>query len=187
MVLLTGITFAQKQLTLPAFERFCDDNGLQFTMPEDHKIMEVKENGDLGYSFAVINNDATMEIRYSIWPLKTALEEYEESLKDSNTLMIHPNKIYKGIIQANVLNMTGGQMYDIGAFPSEAVKNEFNAEAGGSCFFPFHCEFGKGYTYGQFVYLHKDDVADVIITFMSNDKETHGDLMMIGFHALTFK
>ena len=101
--------------------------------------------------------------------------------------MIPPNNIYVGRIQANVLNMTGGQMYEIGPFPSEAVKKEFNADAGGSCFFDFNCEFGIGYKYGHFMYLHKDDIADVIVTFMSNDKETHPDLMMAGFHSLVFK
>ena len=101
--------------------------------------------------------------------------------------MANPNKIYKGRIQANVLNMTGGQNQNIGPFPPQAVKKEFNANAGGSSFFEFNCEFGEGYKYGQMVYLHKDNVADVIITYMSNDKTTHTDLMMKPFHALTFK
>lgn len=187
LILFFSISYGQNQLTLPEFEDLCDSSGLQFTMPEGYKIIDVKENRDLGYSFAVINADSTMEIRYTIWSLKPALEQYEESLKDSNSIMIPPNNIYKGRIQANVLNMTGGQMYDIGPFPPQAVKREFNADAGGSCFLEFNCEFGKGYKYGQFMYLHKDDTADVIVTFMSNNKETHSDLMMVGFHSLKFK
>lgn len=185
--LLTTMTFAQDQLTLSEFEQFCDDAGLIFEMPEGYKIVEVKENRDLAYSFAILNEAGTMEIRYSIWPLQEAIEKYKESLEDENVTMIHPNKIYSGIIQANVLNMTGGQMADIGPFPTDAVQREFNADAGGSSFFEFNCGFGKGYTFGQFIYLHKDDVADVIVTFMSNDKTTHGDLMFAGFHSLKFK
>lgn len=187
MILLFGISYGQNQLTITEFENLCDSSGLKFNMPAGYKIIDIKENRDLGYSFAVINADSTMEIRYTIWSLKSALEQYEKSLKDSNSMMIPPNNIYKGRIQANVLNMTGGQMYDIGAFPPQAVKKEFNADNGGSCFFEFNCEFGKGYKYGQFMYLHKDNVADVIVTFMSNNKETHSDLMMIGFHSLIFK
>lgn len=68
-----------------------------------------------------------------------------------------------------------------------AVREEFNADDGGSSFFRFNCEFGKNYKYGQMVYLHKDNVADVIITYMSNDASTHSDLMMESFHALKFK
>ena len=43
------------------------------------------------------------------------------------------------------------------------------------------------FKYGQFMYLHKNDIADVIVTFMSNNKETHSDMMMEGFYSLTFK
>lgn len=186
-IITIGVSFGQKQLNVQEFKTLCDTTGLIFEMPDGYKVIEVKENRDLGYSFAIINSDASMEIRYTIWSLKPAIEEYEESLKDDNSMMIPPNNIYKGRIQANVLNMTGGQMYDIGAFPTTAVKNEFNADAGGSCFFEFNCEFGEGYDYGLFMYLHKDDVADVIVTFMSNDKEAHSDLMMGGFYSLRFK
>ena len=187
IVLFCGISYGQNQLTEKKFKNLCDSSGLQFTMPEGYKIIGVRKNRDLVYSFAVINADSTMEIRYTIWSLKPELEKYEESLKDSNLIMIPPNNLYKGIIQANMLNMTGGKTYDIGAFSSEAVKKEFNADAGGSCFFKFHCDFGRGYKYGQFIYLHKDDTADVLVTFMSNNKETHPDLMAVGFHSLQFK
>lgn len=187
LILLVGFTFGQGQLTITEFEYFCDSSVLKFKMPDGYSSIEVKRNRDLYYSFAVISPDSSMEVRYTIWPLKSAIADYEKSLKDENSLMISPNNIYKGRIQANVLNMTGGQMSDIGSFPPQAVKKEFNADTGGSCFLEFNSEFGEGYKYGQFVYLHKDDVADVIVTFMSNDKETHSDLMMDGFHSLTFK
>jgi hypothetical protein len=187
MLLSIGMSSSQDQITQKEFETFCDSSGLEFTMPEGYTIAKVFENRDLWFSFAVINADSTMEIRYTIWSLKSALEEYEASLKDSNSMMVPPNNIYKGRIQANMLNMSGGEMYNIGPFPPQAVKREFNADAGGSCFLEFNCQFGEGYTYGQFVYLHKDDVADAIVTFMSNDKETHSELMDAGFHSLKFK
>lgn len=186
-LLSTIASFSQKQLSLQEFLKLCNDSELKFKMPKGYHIISVKENPDLFYSFAIKNEDGSMEIRYTIWSLKPALEQYRKSLKDKNSMMINPNNIYKGRVQANVLNMTGGLMYDIGSFPPLAVKKEFNADAGGSCFLKFNSEFGKGYTYGQFVYLHKDNVADVIITFMSNNKEKHSDLMMKGFYSLTFK
>ncbi|WP_107037546.1 hypothetical protein [Brumimicrobium mesophilum] len=186
-IFFIGISSSQDELKIAEFEKLCNSNGLQFKMPDGYKVADVKTNGDLNYSFAVINADSSMEIRYTIWSLKPAIEEYEKSLKDENSIMIPPNNIYKGRIQANVLNMTGGKMYNIGAFPPLAVQEEFNANNGGSCFLEFNSEFGKGYKYGQFIYLHKDDKADAIVTFMSNNKETHADLMMVGFHSLTFK
>jgi hypothetical protein len=169
------------------FSRFIDTIGLKFEMPPGYKETYVKENGDLWYSFAIKNTKADFEVRYTVWPLKQLMEDYKNCQADPNCVMVHPNVIYTGRIQANVLNMTGGIMYDISPFPKQAVKEEFNADDGGSSFFQFNCEFGKGYKYGQMVYLHKDNVADVIITYMSNDKSKHSDLMMIPFHSLTFK
>jgi len=187
LVLFFGSSFGQDQLTLKDFQNLCDSTGLHFNMPKGYEIIDVTNNNDLHYHFAVINQDSTMEIRYSFWSLQSAVEQYKESLTDDNSIMISPNKIYKGRAQTNVLNMTGGQNFGTGPFPPQAVKHEFNADAGGSSFFEFNCDFGKGYKYGQAMYLHKDDVADVIVTFLSNDKKTHSDLMTIGFHSLTFK
>ncbi len=175
------------QTDLNAFKAFADSAGLVFEMPQGYTAVAVKENPDLWYSFAIINADKSMEVRYTIWSLQPMIEAYKASLKDTTTMMIHPNSHYTGRVQANVLNMTGGIDYNIGAFPPQAVRKEFNATAGGSCFFEFNCVFGEGYRYGQMMYLHKDDTADVIVTFMSNDQSRHADLMRIPFHALKFK
>ena len=169
------------------FQEYIDTIGLTFTMPAGFKEIAVKENNDLWYSFAIKDKDADFEVRYTVWSLKPTCAEYEKCKLDTNCTMVNPNVIYKGRIQANVLNMSGGQDYEIGPFPTQAVKKEFNADAGGSSFFEFNCGFGKGYKYGQMVYLHKDKVADVIITYMSNDRKTHSDHMLKAFHALTFK
>lgn len=187
IIILANVTYGQNEKKIVEFKKLCDSSELKFYMPKGYAVKEVRDNPDLWYSFAIINGDATMEIRYTIWSLKPAFEDYKKSLKDENSMMVNPNTIYKGRIQANVLNMTGGQMYNIGKFPSRAVKKEFSADDGGSCFFEFNSDFGKGYKYGQFVYLHKDDIADVIITFMSNNRKIHSDLMMAGFHSLKFK
>ena len=176
-----------KIIKVDEFKKYIDTIGLKFEMPADYKETYVKENKDLWYSFAIKDKKADFEVRYTVWSLKPTMEEYKKCKLDTNCLMVSPNVIYKGRIQSNVLNMTGGQDIDIGAFPPQAVKKEFNADNGGSSFFQFNCGFGAGYKYGQMVYLHKDNVADVIITFMSNDKSTHSDLMDKSFHALTFK
>ncbi len=174
-------------LTLEEFQKQAALSGLQFEMPIGYKIKEVKKNRDLQYTFAIINLDETMEVRYSLFPMKQMLIEYEKSKSNPNQIMINPNNVYIGIMNSNGLNMTGGKMVDIGDFPTKAVKKEFNADYGGSAFLEFNCEFGKGYKYGQFVCLHKENVADAIITFMSNDRKTHSELMDTPFHALTFK
>ena len=183
MSMSPSIIFAQDK----SFLNLLDSAGLQFKLPENYQEIPTKENPDLYYCFAMKNKTADFEVRYSIWPMHESLKDYEACKSDPNCMMVHPNNIFKGIAEANVLNMTGGQDAAIGSFPKEAVKKEFNADIGGSAFFEFNCTFGKGYKYGSMVILHKDDIADVIITFMSNDKSKHADLMLESFYALTFK
>jgi hypothetical protein len=169
------------------FQKQIDTIGLKFTMPDGYEETYVKENKDLHYYFAIKGKNADFEVRYSIRTLKPVIAEYKKCQEDPNCVSVKPNAIYKSMAMANLLNMTAGQRMDVGTFPPQAVKSEFNADAGGSAFFEFNCEFGKGYKYGQMVYLHKDDVADVMITYMSNNQTTHPDLMEKVFHALTFK
>ena len=176
-----------KIIKVSEFQKYVDTIGLKFIMPPDYKETYVKENKDLWYGFAIKDKNSDFEVRYSVWSLQPTVEQFNKCKLDTNCLMVSPNVIYKGRIQSNVLNMTGGQDIDIGAFPPQAVKKEFNADNGGSSFFQFNCGFGKGYKFGQMVYLHKDNVADVIITFMSNNKSTLSDLMEKSFYALTFK
>ena len=176
-----------KIIKVSEFQKYVDTIGHTFIMPPDYKETYVKENIDLWYGFAIKDKNSDFEVRYSVWSLQPTVEQFNKCKLDTNCLMVSPNVIYKGRIQSNVLNMTGGQDIDIGAFPPQAVKKEFNADNGGSSFFQFNCGFGKGYKFGQMVYLHKDNVADVIITFMSNDKSTLSYLMEKSFYALTFK
>ena len=176
-----------KIIKVSEFQKYVDTIGLKFIMPPNFKETSVKENKDLWYSFAIKDKNADFEVRYSVWSLQPTVEQFNKCKLDTNCFMLSPNVLYKGRIQSNVLNMTGGQDIEVGTFPPQAVKEEFNADNGGSAFFQFNCDFGKGYKFGQMVYLHKDNVADVIITYMSNDKSTHSDLMDKSFHALTFK
>lgn len=189
-LLITAFTLSNghgKIVPAADFQKQADTLGFVFVIPPDFKADTVRESHDLYYCFAMKDTTADFEVRYSIWSLKTAFEEYAKCQADPNCTSVHPNKYYWGRAQANVLNMTAGNSMDVAPFGPQAVKKEFNADAGGSSFFEFNCEFGKGYKYGQAMYLHKDSVADVIITFMSNDRETHPDLMMKAFYALKFK
>lgn len=186
-ILFTIVKGQNNVVSVKAFTDSIDSIGLKFEMPKHYKEVAVIENGDLFYSFAMKNMNADFEVRYSIWPIKPHLTEYEKCTATPGCTMVHPNRMFKGIAEANILNMTAGMGAALGGFPKDAVKSEFNADMGGSSFFEFNCDFGKGYKYGQMVVLHKDDIADVIITFMSNDKAKHSALMLESFHALTFK
>lgn len=177
----------QSQMTPDEFAKHADSMGLVFTMPEGFRSVPTKENPNLWYDFAIMSEDSAFEVRYTIWPLQEALQSYQECLKDTSCLMVHPNKFFQGRAQTNVLNMTSGAGGNTQSFPADAVKEEFNADAGGSAMFEFDCVFGEGYTYGQAVILHKDDVADLLITFMSKDIKEHQKYFLPCFYTLMFQ
>jgi hypothetical protein len=189
-IVVTAFSLADEKgkiVTAVDFQKQADSLGFIFSMPPNYVADSVRVNRDLYYCFAMKDTSADFEVRYSIWSLKSALVEYDRCKADPKCSSIHPDKLIYGRVQSNVLNMTAGASMDYSPFGTRAVGNEFNADAGGSSFFEFNCEFGKGYKYGQAMYLHKDSIADVIITFMSNDRETHSDLMLKSFYALKFK
>lgn len=188
LLLLSALLDAQtRTVSAKEFTALADSMGLVFKMPEGFKETVVKDNQDLSYDFAICDKDTVFEVRYTIWPLAPLWADYRKCKAEPGCMMVNPDNIYIGRAQANVINMTAGHSQNVSAFPTPAVKREFNADAGGSSFFELHCGFGKGYQYGQMVYLHRNGVADVIITYMSNDKSMHETLMNRSFHALKYK
>jgi hypothetical protein len=179
------LTVHSQSFTVKSFNKKVSKLGLQFKMPEGFHTKEAVPNRDLQYSFAIINSDSTLEIRYSLFPLKPFLEKYKKDEK-AKKVTINPDSIYIGLMKTNGLTMTKGILPEIKTVPLDKAK-VFNADFAGTNCFDFMCEFGKGYKYGQFLCLHKRNKADVIITFMSNDIKIHSDLIKGPFYALTFK
>ena len=98
-----------------SFLNLLDSAGLQFKLPENYQEISTRENPDLYYCFAMKNKTADFEVRYSIWPMQESLEDYEDCKRDPNCMMVHPNNMFKGIAEANVLNMTAGENAAIGS------------------------------------------------------------------------
>jgi len=180
-IIATAFTFRgdDKIVTVSEFEKIADSAGLLFEMPVGYKECVIKSNFDLPYQFAIKNEEADFEVRYSVWPMTSLLE-------NTNTKQ-DPNSMHKILFITTVMNMTGGTGAKINPFPINALKETFNADDGSVSFFEFNSEFGKGYKYGQMVCLHKNNTTNVIITFLSNDKQKHSELVLKAFHTLKFK
>ncbi|MEM8900438.1 MAG: hypothetical protein AAGC85_20145, partial [Bacteroidota bacterium] len=152
----------------PDFFKLLEDLSLSFQMPEGFEPTPTRENHDLFYNYAIKLPTDSFEVRYSVFPLAPLMERYQESLSDSNTLMINPNKIHPSSFQANILNVSQSgteAMPNIQYFHPSSVKKEFGADAGGSSFFNPNSDFGKNYGLCSMVMLHKENIADVYISF----------------------
>ena len=184
-LLFISQTVNSQTLNSKAFSKEATRLGMQFIMPAGYLIKKTVPNRDLHYSFAITNPDSTIDVRYSLFPLKPLLKKYKTD-KKFKKVTINPDSIYFGLMKANGMSMTNGAIPDIKEIPLEkAVK--FNADFAVTHSFEFICEFGKGYKYGQFICLHKKSVADIIITFMSNKIDTFEDLIVAPFYSLTFR
>jgi hypothetical protein len=170
-----------------AFQNEVDAVGLVFTMPAGYHAVPVNPNTELWYAFAIKHNTEDFEIRYSYWPLKEEMEKYRKCKLDTGCTMSDPNRTYRLRLEEQLLKLTKGEPQMMSKFPSEAVIKEFNGDEGGFTFFKINNAFGRGYSIAQTVVLHKDDVADLVITYLSNNRAKHDELMGAPFNALIFK
>jgi len=164
---------------------------MSFEMPADFKEVPVKDNPDLAYEYAMKHTKADLEVRYSFFPLKKMIADYEESLKDTNRVMINPNALYRSFILMNILNisqlrMGSDPMPDVVDFNEDAVMEEFGCEFGATAFFEVNSTYSEGYKYCSMVYLHKKDVADVCICFLMKKPKEFEKYFSLAFHALRF-
>lgn len=169
------------------------DNQLQFTKPEDYKPVAVKKNRDQYYNYALKHKKQDLELRYSIMPLAAMVAEYK---KGDGKMGVDPNTLYSTMLKVNVMNVSqqpeyfngSGGMPQTDEFPKEAVKLEFNADAGATAAFPIseNSQYGAGYKWGTMFVIHKHNVADVTICFLSSDKELLQQNFMQVFYALKF-
>ena len=94
------------------------------------------------------------------------------------------------LVQAGHLLGDGAEGSDRGFridFPEDAVQAEFGADLGMTSGFNMNSEFGGDYTFGMMVLIHRSDVADAYITYLSTDFNLILEVMEIAFHALRFK
>jgi hypothetical protein len=162
---------------------------MTFNQPDEYSEIQVIENQQMNYEYAIINNAKDFEIRYAIRPLDEMIKNYNEREKNKKPgdTNIHPNKLHTATFQAVVFNVSGGKFPKIGEFNPESVKKEFNADWGALTMVEVGKEFGTNYKYCFLIAIHKDDVGDAYCFYLSNTKEGITKNMQAPFHALRFK
>mgnify|MGYP006908207366 FL=1 len=173
------------------FVKICLQNSLAFSPPDSFIYTPPIQNPDLYYQYALKHQTRDFEIRFSVWPLKEFIKEYEKSLNDPGITLLNPNTYHKNSAIATLLNISqidpnSGMLPELVPFPKNAVKQEFNADFGASVFLPVNSEFSKGYQFALFMVLHKENQADLFIIFLGNKKEDFDQLLLKGFYALKF-
>lgn len=166
----TGGAFTQDTLNqgiVPTlFDTLLIESGLSFSPPEGMTEIAPIENMQMNYEKAYIDKDANFEVRYAIRQ--------------------HDFNFPQTMFEMTVLNISGGQLPDYTAFSSQAVKEEFGADAGYTVLVNVGKEFGQNYKYCLLVYTFKKDVGDCYTFYLADDVFLISERMEPIFHALRF-
>ena len=171
------------------FKKLLKRAKMSFTPPDGYSETAPIKNKQMNWELAYKHPEKKFEVRYAIRPMDVLLKEHKEkeAHKKEMEINIHPNNWYRSVFEMTVLNISGGLLPDYNAFPSKAVKKEFNADWGATAYLPVGEEFGQGYKYCLFIFIHKDDLGDGYVFFMGDDSETILQEAKSVFHCLKFK
>lgn len=143
----------------------------------------------MNYEYALKWPGHHFEVRFAIRPLDSLIINYTqiEKTKKAGDYNLNPNIMYPASLHAILFNISGGNVGGAKTFSKDAVKKEFNADWGGTCIFPVSGEFGKGYNTCMAIALHKNNLGDAYIFYLSNSANNYQSELLPVFYALKFK
>jgi len=158
-------------------------------LPKQYSMVPIIKNNQVNYHLAFKQEDG-IEIRYTIYPYDKEIEEYkayldrkEKGIKPVDPVkgeyeewMSDPNKGHFVAFQSFVFNLSKKSdtlfqhiLKIIKEFPSDAVKNEFNADCGYYAWCDLDKEFGQKYKKCLAYGIHKKDYGMIFCFRMFKD------------------
>lgn len=194
-LLLTGSIYtirAQEAKPVESFEKLIDNNGLMLDQPLGFVKTEPIKNGGMLYEYAIIDTVKHLEIRYAVRSLKERVNDYKkwQAVKKEGEIRLDPNTMARASFLAISMNIANdfAKTPAIQQFPAEAVKKDFNADAGLFTLISPTKNFGKNYKFCMMVSIHKDNVADAYTFILTDDVENIKKYVTpVIFNALRFK
>ena len=169
------------QITDNTFDDLVKENNLIVTMPDDFVRVDLKKNYNVIYQYAIKDKSSNFEVRVFI-------KSFKALMKDTSTF--NPNKFSRNSLMSMSLNASGNLITDspqIDVFPSEAAKNEFNADWGATTAFAPNTEFGKGFNFCALNCFRMNNVCEVYVFYMFDDITKQELLMQKCFYLMKFK
>ncbi|WP_061216359.1 MULTISPECIES: hypothetical protein [Leptospira] len=145
-------------------------------VPPSFKPVPINRKVFFRYDYALISEVEGIEIRYTIHSIPARLKAFEELKRNRpDAILVPPKKDdYLTHFFVNLQNLTGSNpenIYHLKDFPKKSVKTEFGADWGNISYLGLNPDYDKDYQFCELVVLHKDDVADVYIMYLSKDRE----------------
>ncbi len=190
LLLLTCFLLEGNAQTKGDFNTLLKDHNIQFKAPTGFKSTPVIENPDLTYNYALLSVKDSIEVRYTIFPLASLMSDYETNLADPNVTVVNPNKYYESMYMANILSISqlgAGNMPTQNSLHSEVARIEFNADFAATSLFDCNSEYAKDYDHCLFILVHKENVADIYISILSDDQSKIEEKLLEVFKSINFK
>jgi hypothetical protein len=160
------------------FKKALSEARMTFNAPPGTIEVPLVENRQMHYEYAVKYQQFPVEIRYSISPMGERMKQVlarKENGKTPEELIKKENENSKVYAYAVALNVGGGVMDTTirsNYFPPGSVKLEFGADWGTTTLVNIkNNTFGTEYKICMMVTLHRDDLADAYIFYLSDTRE----------------
>jgi hypothetical protein len=155
---------------------------LLFKMPTGFEEVPVIPNNDVAYEYAIRDKAGNFEARFIVWPV-------DATARTMNDFGLNPNAVFSGMLEGMIGDISGEADNKVVPFDTSDAKKDFNANAGATAFVTVKSAFGKGYSYCRINAIHRDNVADAFIFYLSNDRMEIQNTMNRPdvYHALKFK
>jgi hypothetical protein len=140
-----------------------------YDAPPGYNPVEVKENPDVKYHYAVIHPSKESEIRYFILPFDSIPGE-----KNADVKIKHDETFAYSVFFADVLNLRGvadknlPDMYEI---KEEKLEKNYNADKGWITYIEAKSQFAQGYRYCMVTCLYKKGIGLVEVFHLATDKK----------------
>jgi len=148
--------------------------GLSFTQSRDYKEVKIDTSKGIAYDYALSDPQNLCEIRYKIIPIATK--------------QINPNLFFKSNVVGFCFDLTKDLKVKLHDFPSDAVKNDFNADFGLEGYLVPKVPFANGFKNIYIISYYKTGRAIIYVFYLFNvfKQPEFGRIVKESYKAIRF-
>ena len=161
--------YKYRSMSKSEFFKLLEKNGIIFTLAKDFEEIKLVANSGSPNHYAIKNKNADFELRIYVESLSDLKKQFQtKGIKD-----VSINNMFENGFLSSLDNISQAQPQFL-VYDAKAVITKFNGDIGLLSHFDFqtNSKYGKGYKYGTFMVIHKDDVADFYLSFLYNDNNS---------------
>lgn len=161
LIFIISLSFSFHKEHQQDFEKRLDKYHLKFDKPDNFKEIQIREDTELNYHYALKHNSKDFEIRFLVNNINEKLDLPDDERSFSfftNVVLNASGQIIPNIPEIKVLD------------PYLAQK-DYNADWLANSTFFADSDFSKGFDYCSVVGIRKNDISETYIFLLFSDKD----------------